>query len=34
MTRFSTQFLFLNIGHLLDHLVMLIFGTVSALYLL
>ena len=34
MTRFSTQFLFLNIGHLIDHLAMLIFGTVAALYLL
>ena len=33
MTRFSTQFLFLNVGHLLDHLFMLIFGTVAALYL-
>ena len=33
MTRFSTQFLFLNVGHLLDHLVMLIFATVAALFL-
>ena len=33
MTRFSAQFLFLNIGHLLDHLVMLVFATVAALYL-
>ena len=33
MTRFSTQFLFLNIGHLLDHLAMLIFATVAALFL-
>ena len=33
MTRFSTQFLFLNIGHLFDHLAMLIFATVAALFL-
>ena len=33
MTRFSTQFLFLNIGHLIDHLAMLIFATVAALFL-
>ena len=34
MTRFSAQFLFLNVGHLLDHLFMLIFATVAALFLL
>ncbi len=33
MTRFSTQFLFLNVGHLFDHLAMLIFATVAALFL-
>ncbi|MCY4231822.1 MAG: MFS transporter [Alphaproteobacteria bacterium] len=33
MTRFSAQFLFLNVGHLLDHLVMLIFASVAALFL-
>ncbi len=33
MSRFSAQFLFLNIGHLLDHLVMLIFASVAALFL-
>ena len=33
MTRFSAQFLFLNVGHLLDHLFMLIFATVAALFL-
>ncbi len=33
MTRFSAQFLFLNVGHFLDHLFMLIFATAAAVYL-
>ena len=33
MTRDRTHFLFLNIGHFLDHLFMLIFATAAALVL-
>ena len=33
MTRFSAQFLFLNAGHFLDHLFMLIFATAAAVFL-